>query len=146
MLNGIKIIEIEGLGPAPFAGMMLADLGAEVTVIHRAGKSAGITAEAGLLDRGKRSIALDLKNVEDLAVAKALIAQADGVIEGFRPGVMERLGLGPELCLTDNAKLVYGRMTGWGQSGPRAHQAGHDLNYIAILARFITLACPTTRP
>jgi len=146
VLNGIKIVEIEGLGPAPFAGMMLADLGAEVTVIHREGKSAGITAEASLLDRGKRSIALDLKNVEDLAIAKALITQADGLIEGFRPGVMERLGLGPELCHADNPKLVYGRMTGWGQSGPRAHQAGHDLNYIATSGALYYAGLPDDTP
>lgn len=131
MLSGIKIVEIEGLGPAPFAGMMLADLGAEVTVIHRKGKAGVITTAASLLDRGKRSIVLDLKDTEDLAIARALISRADGVIEGFRPGVMERLGLGPDVCRATNPKLVYGRMTGWGQTGPRALQAGHDLNYIA---------------
>ncbi len=131
MLSGIKIVEIEGLGPGPFAGMMLADLGAEVTVLHRKGKSGSITAEASLLDRGKRSIALDLKDGDDLVIARRLIEQADGLIEGFRPGVMERLGLGPDDCLKANPKLTYGRMTGWGQTGPRALQAGHDLNYIA---------------
>lgn len=131
MLNGIKIIEIEGLGPAPFAAMMLADLGAEVTVIHRKGKAGAITTQASLLDRGKRSIVLDLKDADDLAIARALIERADGLIEGFRPGVMERLGLEPEVCHATNPKLVYGRMTGWGQTGPRALQAGHDLNYIA---------------
>lgn len=131
MLEGIKVVEIEGLGPAPFAAMTLADLGAEVTVIHRKGKAGGITPPSSLLDRGKRSIALDLKDAGDLAIARKLIARADALIEGFRPGVMERLGLGPDVCHADNPKLVYGRMTGWGQSGPRAQQSGHDLNYIA---------------
>lgn len=146
MLDGIKIIEVEGLGPAPFAGMMLADLGAEVTVLHRKGKTGSITAKASLLDRGKRSIALDLKDAGDLAIARKLIAQADGVIEGFRPGVMERLGLGPDLCRADNPKLVYGRMTGWGQSGPRAQQAGHDLNYIATSGALFYAGLPADAP
>ncbi|TCL08091.1 crotonobetainyl-CoA:carnitine CoA-transferase CaiB-like acyl-CoA transferase [Shimia isoporae] len=130
MLNGIRIIEIEGLGPGPFAAMHLADLGADVITIHRKG-GGGITADQSVLDRGKRSIALDLKDPDDLATAKKLISTADALIEGFRPGVMERLGLGPEALHAENPKLVYGRMTGWGQSGPRAQTAGHDLNYIA---------------
>jgi alpha-methylacyl-CoA racemase len=130
MLAGIKIVEFEGLGPAPFASMMLADLGAEVTVVHRARKISG-AAPGSLLDRGKRSIALNLKDLSDLTIAQALIAQSDGLIEGYRPGVMERLGLGPEPSHVANPKLVYGRMTGWGQTGPRSSQAGHDLNYIA---------------
>ncbi|WP_270726675.1 CaiB/BaiF CoA transferase family protein [Shimia sp. Alg240-R146] len=130
MLQGIRIIEIEGLGPGPFAAMHLADLGADVITIHRKG-GAAITADRSVLDRGKRSIALDLKDPDDLATAKKLIATADGLIEGFRPGVMERLGLGPEDLRSDNPHLVYGRMTGWGQTGPRAQTAGHDLNYIA---------------
>ncbi len=130
MLQGIRIIEIEGLGPGPFAAMLLADLGADVITIHRK-KSNGVTADQSVLDRGKRSIALDLKDPDDLATAKRLIASADALIEGFRPGVMERLGLGPADCHADNPALVFGRMTGWGQSGPRAETAGHDLNYIA---------------
>ncbi len=133
MLSGIRIIEFEALGPAPFAGMLLADLGAEVIVLHR--KTVSDTpgkSESNLLDRGKRSIALDLKEPADLAIAKALIQTADGLTEGMRPGVMERLGLGPESALTLNPALVYGRMTGWGQTGPRAAQAGHDLNYIGL--------------
>ncbi|MGH1415668.1 MAG: CaiB/BaiF CoA transferase family protein [Pelagimonas sp.] len=133
MLQGIRIIEIEALGPAPFAGMLLADLGAEVTVIHR--KTAAGTpgkSERNLLDRGKRSIALDLKEAGDLAVARALIQGADGLTEGMRPGVMERLGLGPETVHALNPALVYGRMTGWGQDGPRALEAGHDLNYLSL--------------
>ncbi len=131
MLNGIRIIEIEGLGPAPFAAMLLADLGADVITIHRKGGGGGITADESVLDRGKRSIELDLKDPEDCATAQELIASADALIEGFRPGVMERLDLGPTDCHARNPALVYGRMTGWGQTGPRADTAGHDLNYIA---------------
>ena len=127
MLSGIRIVEFEGLGPAPFAGMLLADLGAEVIVVHRPKAAA-----PSVLDRGKRSIVLDLKDDADLTVARALVRSADGLIEGLRPGVMERLGLGPELCSATNPKLVYGRMTGWGQSGPRAATAGHDLAYIGL--------------
>ncbi|MFY0617290.1 CaiB/BaiF CoA transferase family protein [Shimia sp.] len=130
MLQGTRVIEIEGLGPGPFAAMHLADLGADVITIHRKGGSS-ITADQSVLDRGKRSIALDLKDPADLDTAKKLIATADALIEGFRPGVMERLGLGPAECHAENPTLVYGRMTGWGQSGPRADTAGHDLNYIA---------------
>lgn len=132
MLEGIRIVEIEGLGPAPFAAMMLADLGADVVTIHRREPAgAPVHAERNLLDRGKRSIALDLKQPEDIETARQLIATADGLIEGFRPGVMERLGLGPQECRAANPRLVYGRMTGWGQEGPKAQVAGHDLNYIA---------------
>ncbi len=133
MLEGIRIIEIEGLGPAPFAAMMLAELGAEVIVVHRPTPAETPRAPGpNLLDRGKRSITLDLKNTDDAAVLRALLATADGLIEGFRPGVMERLGFGPEAVHALRPALVYGRMTGWGQTGPRAHQAGHDLNYIAL--------------
>nr|WP_319947166.1 CaiB/BaiF CoA-transferase family protein [uncultured Shimia sp.] len=131
MLNGIRVIEIEGLGPGPFAAMLLADLGADVITIHRKGKGGQVTSDGSVLDRGKRSIALDLKDANDIATAKQLIASADALIEGFRPGVMERLGLGPEACHVHNPALVFGRMTGWGQTGPRAETAGHDLNYIA---------------
>jgi len=132
MLEGIRIIEVEGLGPGPFTAMVFADLGADVITIHRRDPPAGpLPTKPGLLDRGKRSIALDLKGPGDRDTALALIASADGLIEGFRPGVMERLGLGPEACHAANPALVYGRMTGWGQSGPLAQAAGHDLNYIA---------------
>ncbi|MDA7424712.1 CaiB/BaiF CoA transferase family protein [Thalassococcus lentus] len=147
MLNGIRIIEFEALGPAPFAGMLLADLGAEVIAVHR--KTASNTpgkAAQNLLDRGKRSIALDLKTPEDLAVAKALMATADGVTEGLRPGVMERLGLGPEQAMSLNPALVYGRMTGWGQSGPRALQAGHDLNYLGLTGALFYAGLPGETP
>ncbi|MCV6587215.1 MAG: CoA transferase [Marinibacterium sp.] len=132
MLDGIRIIEVEGLGPGPFAGMMLADLGAEVIVVHRAsGPAAGMPPQP-VIDRGKASIALDLKDAGDVAVFQALLATADGLIEGFRPGVMEKLGLGPEDCQAIRPALVYGRMTGWGQAGPLAQTAGHDLTYAAM--------------
>ncbi|MGI3212142.1 CaiB/BaiF CoA transferase family protein [Roseovarius tibetensis] len=131
MLAGLRVIEFEGLGPAPFAGMMLAELGAEVVVVHRPGPGNLVTGNASLLDRGKRSIVLDLKDADDLAVARALASRADALIEGFRPGVMERLELGPQELRAANPRLVYGRMTGWGQDGPRSDQAGHDLTYLA---------------
>lgn len=134
MLEGVKILEIEGIGPGPFAGMTLADLGAEVTVVHRkSGKATpGIGTRPLVVERGKRSIALDLKDPADLAVVKALITRSDALIEGFRPGVMERLGLGPEVAHALRPSLVYGRVTGWGQEGPRALEAGHDLNYLSL--------------
>jgi len=133
MLTGTRIVEIEGIGPGPFAAMMLADLGAEVICVQRPGGAPlpGLP-ERNLLDRGKRTIVLDLKSAEDRVVLDALIRSADALIEGFRPGVMERLSLGPADCRALNPRLVYGRMTGWGQDGPRALQAGHDLNYIAL--------------
>ncbi len=134
-LSGLRIIEFAGIGPGPFCGMMLADHGAEVIRIDRAsggrGGSMPITTR-DVLARGRKSIAIDLKSAEGVALARKLCASADGIIEGFRPGVMERLGLGPEELLKDNPKLVYGRMTGWGQTGPYAPYAGHDINYIAL--------------
>jgi alpha-methylacyl-CoA racemase len=134
-LAGIRIVEFAGIGPGPFCGMMLADHGAEVIRIDRASGSRGgsqpVTSK-DVLARGRKSIALDLKSAEGVALARKLAASADGIIEGFRPGVMERLGLGPEELLKDNPKLVYGRMTGWGQTGPYAPYAGHDINYIAL--------------
>ncbi|MGX1692350.1 CaiB/BaiF CoA transferase family protein [Brevundimonas naejangsanensis] len=128
-LAGVKIIEMEGIGPGPFAGMMLADHGAEVIRIARPGVRID---PSDVLARSRRRVELDLKSDEDRAAARELIRTADGLIEGYRPGVMERLGLGPDLLLVDNPRLVYGRMTGWGQEGPLAHAAGHDINYIAI--------------
>ncbi|OZA91852.1 MAG: carnitine dehydratase, partial [Erythrobacter sp. 34-65-8] len=134
-LSGIRIVEFAGIGPGPFCGMMLADHGAEVIRIDRASGSRGgsqpVTSK-DVLARGRKSIAINLKTAEGVALARKLAASADGVIEGFRPGVMERLGLGPEELLKDNSKLVYGRMTGWGQTGPYAPFAGHDINYIAL--------------
>ena len=132
MLEGIRIIEIEGLGPAPFAGMLLADLGAEVIVVHRDEPPVAGAPDASIIDRGKKSIVLDLKNEQDIAVLKQLIRTADGLIEAFRPGVMERLGLGPDAVREGHPRLVYGRLTGWGQDGPKAQNAGHDLNYIGL--------------
>ncbi len=128
-LSSLSIIEMVGLGPAPLAGQLLADLGAQVVVIDR---KSGQDLSKEVNRRGKQSIALNLKAPEGLKVAQNLISQADILIEGFRPGVMERLGLGPTECLALNEKLVYARMTGWGQEGPLSHSAGHDINYLAI--------------
>lgn len=147
VLKGVRIVEVEGLGPAPFAGMLLADMGAEVIVVHRkGGKPAPGMPERSVLDRGKRSIELNLKDEGDKAVFMKLVARADALIEGFRPGVMERLGLGPEACHAVNSKLVFGRMTGWGQSGPLAHAAGHDLNYIAMSGALWYSSAPQDAP
>ncbi len=145
MLSGLHILEFEALGPAPFACMHLADLGADVTTVHRPDASASAVAP-GLLDRGKRSIALDLKSDADLKIARALIRRSDALVEGMRPGVMERLGLGPTEAQALNPRLVYGRMTGWGQSGPRAQQAGHDLNYIGLSGALFYAGLPTETP
>src|SRR6202795_1005582 len=141
-LEGVRIIELAGIGPAPFCAMLLSDMGAEVIRVDRAanvghddsrvGGPVGEEHRFNLLARGRRNIAVDLKNRAGVAAVLRLIDRADALIEGFRPGVMERLGLGPSLCLARNPKLVYGRMTGWGQDGPIAHTAGHDINYIAL--------------
>jgi alpha-methylacyl-CoA racemase len=133
VLAGIRIVEFAGLAPAPFAAMMLADHGAEVIRIERAGDVPTIPPEHDVLRRSRAEIlSLDLKSHEGLAKARDLARGADGLIEGFRPGVMERLGLGPAVLHADNPRLVYGRMTGWGQEGPLAARAGHDINYIAL--------------
>jgi alpha-methylacyl-CoA racemase len=137
-LEGVRIVELAGIGPGPFCAMLLADMGAEVIRVDRAanvGRDIGREGEDprfALLQRGRRNIAVDLKNPAAVEAVLRLIDRADALIEGFRPGVMERLGLGPDLCLKRNPKLVYGRMTGWGQDGPIAHTAGHDINYIAL--------------
>ena len=131
-LSGLKIVEFQGIGPGPFCGMLLSDLGADVIRIDRAGSGGRAATPANVESRGRRSIALDLKNPDDVETALKLIEKADGLIEGFRPGVMERLGLGPDEALKRNPKLAYGRMTGWGQTGTLSHAAGHDLNYIAL--------------
>jgi alpha-methylacyl-CoA racemase len=130
-LAGIKVIEIAGLGAAPYGCMMLADMGADVVRIERIGGS-GDTPESSPLLRNRRSVALDLKSSDDRDLALAMIEKADVLIEGFRPGVAERLGIGPAACFARNVRLVYGRMTGWGQTGPLAETAGHDLNYIGL--------------
>jgi alpha-methylacyl-CoA racemase len=134
-LSGIRIVEMAGIGPAPFCGMLLADMGAEILRVDRlAGADLGIAIPPrfDLLNRNKRSVAVDLKSSEGRETVLRLIGGADAVIEGFRPGVMERLGVGPEVCLAANRRLVYGRMTGWGQSGPLSQSAAHDINFIAI--------------
>ena len=128
-LDGLRIIEMAGIGPGPFAGMMLADHGAEVIRIERPGVP--VNARDPLL-RSRKTIAVDLKSPDGIALVRDLVKGSDGVFEGFRPGVMERLGLGPDVLLGDNPRLVYGRMTGWGQFGPYAAAAGHDINYIAL--------------
>ncbi len=134
-LEGLRILEIAGIGPGPFAAMMLSDMGAEVLRVDRlqpSGIASGQTPAFDILSRGRRSAAVDLKHPDGVALLLDLVEQADALIEGFRPGVMERLGLGPEPCLARNPRLVYGRMTGWGQEGPLAQAAGHDINYIAL--------------
>jgi alpha-methylacyl-CoA racemase len=133
-LDGIRIIEIAGIGPGPFAGMVLSDLGAEILRIDRT-QSVKYKPPAASLDflaRNRRSVGIDLKHPDGVAAVLRLVERADGLYEGFRPGVMERLGLGPDVCLERNPRLVYGRMTGWGQDGPLANAAGHDINYIAL--------------
>jgi alpha-methylacyl-CoA racemase len=134
-LSGTRIVEMAGIGPAPFCGMLLADMGADVLRVDRlAGADLGISIPPrfDLLNRNKRSVAVDLKSSEGRQTVLRLIGGADAVIEGFRPGVMERLGVGPEVCLAANRRLVYGRMTGWGQSGPLSQSAAHDINFVAI--------------
>lgn len=134
-LRSIKVVEFAGIGPGPMAAMLLADMGATVLRIERPAPSGlGLSRPIRLsfLNRGRRSVVLDLKRPEGVALALSLVARSDALIEGFRPGTMERLGLGPQVCLEANPRLVYGRMTGWGQEGPLADSAGHDLNYVAL--------------
>jgi alpha-methylacyl-CoA racemase len=132
-LEGIRIVELAGIGPAPFAGMMLADHGATVVRVEREDRPPVIPPEFDILGRSRASVVrVDLKSEEGAARVRELARDCDGLIEGFRPGVMERLGLGPDVLLEDNPRLVYGRMTGWGQDGPLAQSAGHDINYIAL--------------
>ncbi len=130
VLSGFRVVEFEGLGPGPFCGMLLADLGADVILIER--KGAADAGAGAVFKRGKRSIALNLKNEAAHGIALDILANADALIEGMRPGVMERLGLGPDVVHARNKKLVYGRITGWGQTGPLAQAAGHDLNYASL--------------
>ena len=144
-LNGVKIVEFAGIGPCPFCGMLLSDMGADVIRIDRAGK-ARPGNPADITGRGRRSIALNLKDEADRETALKLLAQADALIEGFRPGVMERNGLGPDVVLQRNPNLVYGRMTGWGQHGALSHAAGHDLNYIAITGALHAMGDGDGRP
>ena len=134
-LSGVRVIEIQGIGPGPFCGMMLSDMGAEVIRVDRAASVRGgdpSTPPVDVLARGRRSIGVDLKHPDGVETVLALVETADVLFEGFRPGVAERLGIGPDECAARNPKLVYGRMTGWGQEGPLSHAAGHDINYIAL--------------
>lgn len=129
-LSGLKVIEVAGLGPVPFCGMMLADMGAEVVLVERPARGLGGTRTA--LERNRRRMALDLKSPAGVDVLLELVARSDALIEGYRPGVAERMGWGPEVCLQRNARLVYGRVTGWGRDGPWAAKAGHDINYLSL--------------
>ena len=131
-LEGVKVVEMAGIGPGPFAAMMLSDMGAEVVRVRRPGAPGHGRGPVDVMGRGRRTVDVDLRAPGAVDSVLGLIARADALVEGFRPGVMERLGLGPEPCLARNPRLVYGRMTGWGQSGPLSQAAGHDLNYIAI--------------
>lgn len=143
-LKGVRIVEFAGIGPGPFAAMLLSDMGADVVRIDRKGARGG--SKFDITSRGRRSVALDLKKPEGVEAALRLIAKADGLIEGFRPGVMERLGLGPDVALKRNPKLVYGRMTGWGQTGPLASAAGHDINYIALIGALHAIGRKGAKP
>src|SRR5258706_5805693 len=134
-LAGVKIVELAGIGPGPFAGMLLSDMGADIVRIDRAQQVSPAACDKPNLEplyRGRRSIGVDLKNPEGVELVLRLVEGADALFEGFRPGVTERLGLGPDVCLARNPRLVYGRMTGWGQDGPYSQMAGHDINYIAL--------------
>ena len=145
-LRGVKVVEIAGIGPGPHACMILADLGADVIRIERPGGTLLTGGPHDLLNRGRPSVALDLKNPDAVATVLELVAGADVLVEGMRPGVAERLGLGPEDCAGVNERLVYGRMTGWGQDGPFAQVAGHDLNYIAVAGALHGLGQDRDRP
>jgi alpha-methylacyl-CoA racemase len=148
-LHGLRILEIAGIGPGPFAAMMLSDMGAEVVRVDRADRVYGgdpAAPPADVLNRGRRSIGIDLKNPDGVEALLTLVDSADALIEGFRPGVTERLGFGPDVCLARNPRLVYGRMTGWGQDGPYALAAGHDINYIALAGALDSIGRAGERP
>lgn len=149
-LHGVTVIEVAGIGPGPFACMMLADMGAEVIRVDRVpstgtGALDSLMRNDGVVDRGRSSIAVNMKDPRGIDLVLRLVDRADALIEGFRPGVMEKLGLGPDVCRARNGRLVYGRMTGWGQHGPLAHSAGHDLNYIALSGALHAMG-PADRP
>ncbi|ETW93582.1 MAG: hypothetical protein ETSY1_38550 [Candidatus Entotheonella factor] len=143
-LTGIRLIELAGIGPGPFCGMMLSDMGAEVIRVDRL--SPGAKPRVDVLARNRRSLAVDLKKPEGAEIVLKLCESVDGLFEGFRPGVTERLGIGPKDCMARNAKLVYGRMTGWGQEGPLAQAAGHDINYIALAGALHAIGRPGEKP
>jgi len=144
-LKGLQIIEMAGIGPAPFCGMVLSDLGANVIRVDRV-TSAGSVSRQEASNRGKKSIAVDLKTTKGIEVVLNLVEASDALFEGFRPGVMEKLGLGPDVCLQKNKKIVFGRMTGWGQEGPLAFAAGHDINYISLSGVLATIGRPGAPP
>ena len=144
-LKGLKIIEMAGIGPGPFCGMVLADLGAEIIRVDRA-SAIGTGSKQEPSNRGKKSIAVDLKTKEGVEVVLKLVETADAIFEGFRPGVMERLGIGPEVCLARNDRIVFGRMTGWGQEGPLSNAAGHDINYISLSGALAAIGRPGSPP
>ena len=149
-LTGYRIIELAGIGPGPFGAMLLSDMGADIVRIDRAERASGDasapTPYYDVMGRGRRSIGVDLKNPDGVETVLKLVEHADALIEGFRPGVTERLGLGPDVCLARNPKLVYGRMTGWGQDGPYAARSGHDINYIALAGCLAHIGTSTGRP
>ena len=145
-LTGLRVVELQGIGPGPFCGMMLADMGAEIIRIDRSAAVGSGARGADVLARGRKSIAVDLKNPQGVETVLKLVETADVLLEGFRPGVTERLGLGPDVCLERNPKLVYGRMTGWGQTGTMAHAAGHDINYISLSGVLHAIGEPGSRP
>ncbi|HEV8623454.1 MAG TPA: CaiB/BaiF CoA-transferase family protein [Acidimicrobiia bacterium] len=146
-LKGYRVIEIAGIGPGPFACMMLADMGADVIRLERATGARGVDAIPGNIgNRSRRSVGVDLKNPDAVELILRLVEQADALVEGFRAGVAERLGIGPDVCLGRNPRLVYGRMTGWGQSGPYASMAGHDINYIALAGALAHFGRPGETP
>ena len=144
-LKGLKIIEMAGIGPGPFCGMVLADLGAKIIRVDRA-SAIGTGSKQDAANRGKKSIAVDLKSKEGVEVVLKLVETADAIFEGFRPGVMERLGLGPDVCSKRNERIVFGRMTGWGQEGPLANAAGHDINYISLTGALAAIGRPGSPP
>ena len=144
-LKGLQIIEMAGIGPAPFCGMVLSDLGANVIRVDRV-TSAGSVSKQDANNRGKKSIAVDLKTPKGIEIVLNLVEASDAIFEGFRPGVMEKLGLGPDVCLQKNKKIVFGRMTGWGQEGPLAFAAGHDINYISLSGVLAAIGRPGAPP
>ena len=147
-LQGVRVVEIAGIGPGPFCAMMLADMGAEVVRVDRAQGVSGLPGnnQFDLINRGRRSVGVDLKHADGVETVLRLVEHADALVEGFRPGVAERLGIGPDACHERNPRLVYGRMTGWGQDGPMAQAAGHDINYIALAGALEPIGRAGERP
>jgi alpha-methylacyl-CoA racemase len=145
-LKGVKIVEVGGIGPGPFCAMMLSDMGADIIRVVRKGEPPRFKPEYDTLHRGRPSMGVDLKKPEGVELVLRLIENADALQEGFRPGVMEKLGLGPEVCLKRNPRLVYGRMTGWGQEGPLSQASGHDINYIALTGALYSIGRPDQNP